>query len=116
MKVKGFSAMTQEAGDERLQELQAWLREGIGIREFAIRPASSDASFRRYFRITHDGQAHIAMDAPPDKENIRPYVAVARSLAGMGLHVPRILEANFERGFLLLTDLGSRLYLNELNP
>jgi aminoglycoside/choline kinase family phosphotransferase len=81
----------------------------------SLRPASSDASFRRYFRIDGlPGTSFIVMDAPPPQEDVRPFVHVAGLLAGCGLHAPRVLEADDERGFLLLTDLGSRLFLAAL--
>jgi aminoglycoside/choline kinase family phosphotransferase len=100
---------------ERFAELQAWLRDDLALPVANIAPASSDASFRRYFRVTGGGQSHIVMDAPLDKEDCRPFIAVARALAELGLNVPRILQADMRRGFLLLTDLGSRLYLPSLN-
>jgi aminoglycoside/choline kinase family phosphotransferase len=84
--------------------------------EIAI--ASSDASFRRYFRVTTAAGSRIVMDAPPAREDCRPFVRVAGYLERMGLNSPRVLQADFERGFLLLTDLGSTLYLDALrrNP
>jgi aminoglycoside/choline kinase family phosphotransferase len=98
----------------RFDELTHWLRHEAGLPVFDIAPASSDASFRRYFRVRHAGQSHIVMDAPPDKENCHPFVNVAQAFHGRGLNVPRVLHANLERGFLLLTDLGNRQYLEEL--
>ncbi|HOY35216.1 MAG TPA: phosphotransferase [Piscinibacter sp.] len=81
-----------------------------------LRSASSDASFRRYLRIDGAGGAtYIVMDAPPPQEDVRPFVAVAAMLQGAGLHAPRVLEQDAAQGFLLLTDLGSRLYLDELH-
>ncbi len=100
----------------RFDELTHWLRQDVGLPVFEIAPASSDASFRRYFRVQHAGHSHIVMDAPPDKENCHPFVNVAHAFHLRGLHVPRVLHANLERGFLLLTDLGDRQYLGELNP
>ncbi len=100
---------------ERLAQLTRWLREDMGLAHFEITPASGDASFRRYFRIRYDGQTHIAMDAPPAQEDCRPYIAIARAFYSLGLHVPEILEVNLERGFLLLSDLGTQQYLSELN-
>ena len=83
---------------------------------FTLRSASSDASFRRYLRIDGAGGAtYIVMDAPPPQEDVRPFVAVAAMLQGAGLHAPRVLEQDAAQGFLLLTDLGSRLYLDELH-
>ena len=80
--------------------------------------ASSDASFRRYFRVITAAGSRIVMDAPPEREDCRPFVKVAGFLERMGLNSPRVLHADFERGFLLLTDLGSTLYLDVLrrNP
>ena len=99
---------------ERFELLQDWLRGGLGFREFNIAPASSDASFRRYFRVTRGGQSHIVMDAPPDKEDCGPFIAIAQAMADLGLNVPRVIEADRARGFLLLSDLGSTQYLAAL--
>ncbi|MBI2779376.1 MAG: phosphotransferase [Gammaproteobacteria bacterium] len=100
---------------ERLNELTHWLRQDVGLPPFDIAPASSDASFRRYFRVRYAGQSRIVMDAPPDKEDCGPFIAIARAFHALGLNVPEVLEINLERGFLLLTDLGHSQYLNELN-
>jgi len=81
----------------------------------SLRPASSDASFRRYFRADREaGGSVIVMDAPPPQEDVRPFVHVAGLIASAGLHAPRILTADLEHGFLLLDDLGSELYLQAL--
>lgn len=77
-------------------------------------PASGDASFRRYFRLQKGGESFIAMDAPPPQENCLPFVRVARYLEAMQLQAPRIIEADVENGFLLLTDMGSEQYLDRL--
>ena len=100
---------------ERFEQLQDWLHQDLGFGEFTIAPASSDASFRRYFRVTRRGESHIVMDAPPDKEDCGPFIAIAAALAGLGLNVPRVIEAERTRGFLLLTDLGCTPYLPALN-
>jgi aminoglycoside/choline kinase family phosphotransferase len=102
----------------RADAFAAWLA-GIaprhGLHPASMRSASSDASFRRYFRIDAAGGRHfIVMDAPPPQEDVRPFVAVAALLQGAGLNAPQVLEQDVERGFLLLSDLGSRLYLQEL--
>ena len=83
-----------------------------------LRPASSDASFRRYFRVSEAAESFIAMDAPPPRENCRPFVKIAGYLESMGLNCPRILGADFDAGFILMTDLGSTQYLDEMkkNP
>jgi len=79
-----------------------------------LSPASADASFRRYFRVRTERISLIAMDAPPDREDCAPFVRIAGYLEQMGLNAPRIVQADPLRGFLLLTDLGSRPYLDEL--
>ena len=99
----------------RLEQLNHWLRRDLGLPGYDIAPASSDASFRRYFRVTFAGESRIVMDAPPDKEDTRPFVSIARRLHEIGLHVPEILAEDEKQGFLLLSDLGSRQYLPELN-
>jgi aminoglycoside/choline kinase family phosphotransferase len=103
-----------DASDSRLAELSRWLREDLGFAGSSIVPASVDASFRRYFRVTRAAHSYIAMDAPPEKEDSAPFVKIARMLGGMKLNVPLVLARDLERGFLLLTDLGNRQYLDEL--
>jgi aminoglycoside/choline kinase family phosphotransferase len=101
--------------DPRLTRLQHWVRHSLGFARATVEPASADASFRRYFRLRDGGRTYVVMDAPPDKEDVGPFVAVAEALAAVGVNVPRILDADREQGFLLLTDLGSRHYLADLN-
>jgi aminoglycoside/choline kinase family phosphotransferase len=101
----------------RDQALRHWL-DGIAARHrlqpASLRAASSDASFRRYFRIDAEPASLIVMDAPPPQEDVRPFVHVAALLDGAGLNAPRVLEADVAQGFLLLSDLGTRLYLDAL--
>ena len=85
-----------------------------GLDPGTLRPASGDASFRRYFRVDGANESFIAMDSPPDQEDARPFVRVAGFLADMRLNAPRVLAADPDAGFLLLTDLGSRHYLDAL--
>ncbi len=100
--------------DSRLSELRKWL-DGLGGFDLgSLRPASGDASFRRYFRLDRGKGTFVVMDAPPGKEDCGPFMRIAGFLQQMGLHGPRVLEANTDQGFLLLTDLGSRQYLGEL--
>jgi N-acetylmuramate 1-kinase len=108
------TSTTQTAGDLRLQQLEHWLTSVFGDTNFALSVASADASFRRYFRVARGDETLIAMDAPPEKEDMEPYVRVAGMLVDVGVNAPRVLHRDFERGFLLNTDLGSRTYLNEL--
>jgi aminoglycoside/choline kinase family phosphotransferase len=100
--------------DPRLDLLRHWLESQLGWRGCGLAPASADASFRRYFRVTHDGATVIAMDAPPGKEDVGPYLRVAGLLEAVGVNAPRPIARNAEDGFLLLTDLGSTTYLEAL--
>jgi aminoglycoside/choline kinase family phosphotransferase len=101
--------------DPRLALLAQWLKTDLGRRIARIEVASADASFRRYFRAYDEaGQSLIVMDAPPDKEDIRPYLRVAGLLESTGVHVPRVHATDLERGFVLLEDLGATPYLSRL--
>ena len=103
------------SNDPRLALLRQWLERDLGFRQYGIAPASADASFRRYFRVTRAGQAPlIVMDAPPGREDVGPYLKVASLLQEIGVNAPRILERSEQDGFLLLTDLGTVMYLPEL--
>lgn len=100
--------------DPRLAALKEWAG-GIDVVAGSNPvPASSDASFRRYFRLQTDTDSFIVMDAPPGNEDCRPFVQVAGFLESMGLNAPRVIETNLDDGFLLLSDLGTRPYLDEL--
>lgn len=107
-------ATADDRQDPRLGELRDWLTALGGFDLQSLRPASGDASFRRYFRVDRGDHSLIVMDAPPGKEDCRPYVRIAGYLKEMGLNAPRIIESSMEKGFLLLTDLGSRQYLTVL--
>ena len=94
--------------DLRIQLIHAWLQRDLGWSPVRLEPASADASFRRYFRVWNAaGATRVVMDAPPDKEDIGPYLKVARLLAGCGVHVPHVDAADPARGLVLLEDLGS---------
>ena len=96
----------------------AWLAplaSARGLHAATLRPASADASFRRYLRIdAATGASLIVMDAPPPQEDVRPFIHVASLIEAAGLHGPAVLAADVERGFLLLSDLGGTLYLEAL--
>ena len=98
----------------RLQQLNQWLSETIGSEDYQLQPASGDASFRRYFRLTHNDETCIVMDAPPAQEDCSPFVDVAERLIAADINVPRILEKDLKQGFLLLSDLGGKQYLDQL--
>ncbi len=113
-------------GDARLTALSSWLSSIVPAPVVAIERASEDASFRRYFRVmlghsmavpdrSEPAATLIAMDAPPPGEDCRPFVTVAGLLTAAGVHAPAVLASDFERGFLLLSDLGTRTYLQVLD-
>jgi aminoglycoside/choline kinase family phosphotransferase len=104
--------------DVRREQLLTWLRGLPACHEIdseSLQPASADASFRRYFRLAAGPRTLIAMDAPPDREDVRPFVHVARLLCDAGLHAPEVIESDPAQGFLLLTDLGRDTYLAVLD-
>lgn len=102
--------------DLRRAALERWLAQRLEGAPFRLAPASEDASFRRYFRaLLQDGQSYVVMDAPPEKEDCRPFIHVARLLHEAGLHAPRIHAMDLEQGFLLLSDLGTTTYLQALD-
>src|SRR5215510_4146131 len=112
--------MPSTAVSDRLAALATFAANAIGTHEFDLAPASEDASFRRYFRITPGApwRGHatlIAMDAPPPREDCRSFVHVAALLAGAAVHAPVVLACDMPRGFLLLSDLGDRTYLRALD-
>ena len=98
----------------RLKQIHRWIRHTLGLTEYTLAPASADASFRRYFRLSYNGETRIVMDAPPERESCATYVDVALRLLAAGVHAPAILETDLDRGFLLLTHLGTVLYLDAL--
>ena len=100
----------------RLEQLRTWLTATLPGQPFELAPASADASFRRYFRLTFaaGSPSRIVMDAPPEKEDVRPWLHVAELFRAAGAHVPEVLAQDLDQGFLLLSDLGSTTYLNAL--
>jgi len=99
--------------DKRLQQLTTWIHQDWP--EATIEVASADASFRRYFRIHHNDETFIAMDAPPEKEDCGPFVDVTQRLLNASVHAPEIIRQDLTQGFILLEDLGSKDYLDYLN-
>jgi aminoglycoside/choline kinase family phosphotransferase len=105
--------------DARTAGLAHWLQrilvtEGSSPGDLTISVASADASFRRYFRVARGRQTWIAMDAPPGKEDIGPFISIAQRLVGIGVNAPLIHERNLNEGYLLLSDFGQRTYLMEI--
>jgi N-acetylmuramate 1-kinase len=101
---------------DRYALLNDWLSRQLPGESYSLAPASSDASFRRYFRASFADRSLIVMDAPPEHEDCRPFVRVAGLMTDAGLHVPSVIARDLENGFLLLSDLGTTTYLSALNP
>ena len=106
--------------DPRTARMLAWLGEAgapLGLcADSPCEPASTDAGFRRYFRVTgKDGATFIVMDAPPEHGGMEPFVRVTELMHEAGLHAPKIFASDLKEGFLLLSDLGRETYLNVLN-
>ncbi|NWB93446.1 aminoglycoside phosphotransferase family protein [Pseudomonas agarici] len=111
--------------DLRLQHLKVWLdkqlatlflAEGWGsVPTATLTAASSDASFRRYFRWQGEGRSLIVMDAAPPQENCKAFVDIAHLLARSGINVPKIHAQDLQNGFLLLSDLGNQTYLDVMD-
>ncbi|MEO8809816.1 MAG: phosphotransferase [Rhodanobacter sp.] len=102
---------TQERATARL----AWTRRMLDDASLTLESASADASFRSYWRAQHAGQSWIVMDSPPAQEDPAPWLAIGARLAAVGLHVPAVHAQDLQEGFLLIDDLGDRLYLPALN-
>ncbi|MDR3478236.1 MAG: phosphotransferase [Gammaproteobacteria bacterium] len=100
--------------DSRLQSLEHWLKTHCPSPPLQVIPLAGDASFRRYFRILLPEGSLIAMDAPPPRENVVPFVAIADMLRQKGLSAPKVFASDLQQGFLLLTDFGDDLYLKTL--
>lgn len=100
--------------DNRYRELTQWLREDCGLSFHSLEPLAGDASFRRYFRLITPMGSHIVMDAPPPRENCRPFVAVSDLLRANKLNAPAIVAKDINRGYLLLSDFGDHTLLKTL--
>ena len=106
--------MTGTGLDNRLQALTGWIKRTLNRADLELRPASADASFRRYYRVRSGAESYIVVDAPPDKEDMSSFIRIADRFRALGLNVPRILAHDPAQGFALITDLGDRLYLDHL--
>ncbi len=98
--------------DDRARTAREWALSQLNLNDGGFAPASADASFRRYFRIEANGQSWVVMDAPPDREDLVPFIQIAGLLHDAGLHAPRVLAEDRQRGYLLLTDLGRQTFLH----
>lgn len=100
---------------DRYALLEDWIGKQFPGQSFTLSPVSADASFRRYFRVGFSDRSLIAMDAPPEHEDCRPFVRVAALMKSAGVHVPEVLAQDLERGFLVLSDLGNTTYLSAIS-
>ncbi len=110
--------MDSRLPDPRLDQLRQWLGTlpaELALDLASLRPASADASFRRYFRLDAAGGTLIVMDAPPPHEDCRPFVHVCALLQETGVNVPRILAQDLQAGLLLLSDLGETTYYQRIH-
>ena len=99
---------------DRVEIIENWLKSQLN-QNFTIEPASSDASFRRYFRITSNNETYILMDAPPDLEKIDHFLDITEKLNGAGINAPKIISSDTKLGLILMTDFGSETYLDVLS-
>jgi len=93
------------AGDVRKTHALVWAQ--VALKQaVTLLPLAGDASFRRYFRVNYADKQYVLMDAPPERENVQPFLAVCDWMQQAGLHVPQLIAADAEQGFLLLEDFG----------
>lgn len=101
---------------DRKHDLLKWVQSTLKDPECYIKPASSDASFRSYWRVFSQARTYIAMDAPPNQEDCRPFIDISKRLLENSVNVPEVFHNDLEHGFLLLSDLGTVQYLDVLTP
>jgi len=99
---------------DRAEIIDNWLKSQLN-QNFTIEPASSDASFRRYFRITSNNETYILMDAPPNLERIDHFVDITNKLIAAEINSPKIISFDTELGLILMTDFGSQTFLDVLD-
>lgn len=100
--------------DERAKTAQAWAFDGLGDTQWRIETIGSDASARRYFRLSQDEQSFILMDAPPLTEPVNDFLDIQARLSNLSVHVPKVIASDCRQGFVLLSDLGRISYLDAL--
>lgn len=106
----------EQAKDERAREGLAWARTALSRPDLSLATLAGDASFRRYFRLGDAAGSVVLMDAPPDREDSRPFLDVAKRLRDAGIHAPEVLAADLDTGFLALEDLGDALFRELITP
>lgn len=99
---------------ERYQQMKHWL-DSLGYQNYNLSPASEDASFRSYHRLSQGGQSWVVMDAPPEQEPCDQFILVADKISAVDLSAPEIISQDLVQGFLLITDFGDTPYLSVLD-
>lgn len=99
---------------DRENALKEWLVDTLNQKDFILKPLAGDASFRRYFRISYNELSQVVMDAPPEKEDLEPFIRIANTFKNAGVPTPEILAFDIQQGFLLLSDFGDQLLLGKL--
>ena len=97
-----------------MNKIKAWLEKTI-YKDYDIKIASSDASFRKYYRLTLDDKSVLLMDSSLEIDSLKPFIDVTSKLSCVGVNVPVILEKNIADGFLIINDFGDTHYLDVLN-
>jgi len=99
---------------QRETQLSHWLSGIFSKKTLSWQPLINDASFRRYFRLFHPERTYIIMDAPPEKENCLPFIAINKTFSQHKINVPQIYHSDVDKGFLLLDDFGDQTYWQAL--
>ena len=97
-----------------MQKIKEFLQ-GTAYEHFDIQIASSDASFRRYFRLNHEDETLVIMDSSLEKSSLQPFIEVTNLIQSVNLHAPKIIHEDTQKGFLILEDLGAKDLLDTLN-
>jgi len=101
--------------DVRAIAARRFALDALDLHNADFAPASADASFRRYFRLSNGGESWVVMDAPPEREDCKPFIRIAQLLLDAGLNGPRVLAQDLDHGYLLLSDLGRQTFLHVIN-
>jgi aminoglycoside/choline kinase family phosphotransferase len=112
---RGYTAPRMNSASSRSAALHDFVAQALSSSAFELAPASADASFRSYWRVSAAARTLIVMDAPPPQEDVRPWLDIGARLRSAGLQAPEVFAADAAQGFVLMEDLGTRTYLPELN-
>jgi len=99
----------------RQNALYKWLNQVLHSVPFSLSTLAGDASFRHYHRLHYGNISRIIMDAPPEKESVESFVAVATLLAEHGVKAPHMYAMDQSQGFIMLDDFGDQVFLKSLS-